>query len=272
MTIRITASLVIYNCSPEIFLPAVYSYLEGTHNSILVIVDNSDISMCHPIIEHHLVRYLFNNENLGFGAAHNVGFSAVSDLSDVHLILNPDITFEKEVISRIVGIMQNKPDIGAIMPKVIYPDGSLQRLCKLLPTPADLIFRRFIPLKSIRNKINRRYEINDLPQDRLSDVPVVSGCFLLVRKEIFQRIGGFDDRYFMYMEDVDLVRRIGDIKRVVYDPSVTVTHAYAKGSYNNKKLLCYHMISAIKYFNKWGWFFDSTRKIRNTLIAKNLDY
>jgi GT2 family glycosyltransferase len=272
MTIRITASLVIYNSSPEIFIPAVNSYLASTSKSILVLVDNSVAPMIHPIIKNQRVRYIFNNKNLGFGVAHNLAFSAVSDVSDFHLIFNPDVTFDKEVILRIVDVMQNNPDIGAIMPKIRYPDGSLQRLCKLLPTPVDLIFRRFIPSKTIRNKINRRYEMYDLAQDRLSNVPVISGCFLLVRSGVFQKIKGFDNRYFMYLEDVDLVRRIGDSQRVVYDPSVSVTHAYAKGSYNNKKLLLYHAISAIKYFTKWGWIFDSTRKNRNKLMAKNLGW
>ena len=82
--------------------------------------------------------------------------------------------------------MQKNSDIGALMPRVNYPDGSLQRVCKLLPTPIDLIFRRFIPIKSIRNRINNRYELHDLPQDKLVDVPTISGCFMILRSELLR--------------------------------------------------------------------------------------
>ena len=149
------------------------------------------------------------------------------------------------------------------MPRINYPDGTLQRLCKLLPTPVDLILRRFVPVRSVQNAINNRYEMHDLPQDCLVDVPTISGCFLIVRTELIRRLGGFDERFFMYLEDVDLVRRIGDIARVVYEPKVSVTHAYAKGSYRNKKLLAYHIASAVRYFGKWGWFWDPVRAERN---------
>jgi GT2 family glycosyltransferase len=74
----------------------------------------------------------------------------------------------------------------------------------------------------------------------------------------------------MYLEDVDLVRRIGDVARVVYDPRVCVTHAYAKGSYRNKKLLAYHLSSAVRYFTKWGWCFDPIRRKRNALQISSL--
>jgi len=67
-------------------------------------------------------------------------------------------------------------------------------------------------------------------------------------------LGGFDERYFMYMEDVDLVRRCASLGKVKYLPKMTVVHEFSKGSYHNPKLLRYHVCSAIMYFNKWGWF------------------
>ncbi len=246
------------------------SFLNGCEKGILVISDNSDSRLSHPLLENPRVRYIFNNANIGFGAAHNNAFSTISSNSDFHLILNPDITFLPDVIPHIVKVMQHSLGIGVLMPRVNYPDGSLQRLCKLLPTPIDLIFRRFIPIKSLQNRINYRYELHDLPQDKLLDVPSISGCFLMLRSRLFRDIGGFDERYFMYLEDVDLVRRIGALARVVYDPRVSVVHEYAKGSYRNKKLLVYHMKSAVRYFTKWGWWFDLQRKERNTVIMVHL--
>lgn len=268
MPIRLSASLVLYNCAPEVFVPAVTSFLGSNTDGILVIADNSETRLSHPLFEHRRVRYIFNNSNLGFGAAHNRAISAVEAESDFHLILNPDINFGTEVLPHLQNVMHDKPEIGAVMPRINYPDGSLQRLCKLLPTPVDLILRRFIPIKSVQNRINRRYELHALPQDQLVDVPTISGCFLLVRTELLRSIGGFDERYFMYMEDVDLVRRIGDVARTVYDPRVAVTHAYEKGSYVSRKLLGYHTSSAIRYFNKWGWLIDIKRFRRNRAMLK----
>ena len=102
-------------------------------------------------------------------------------------------------------------------------------------------------------------------------VPNLSGCFLFVRSSLFLRLGGFDERYFMYLEDVDLVRRFGDISKTIYNPLIYIKHNYAKGSYRNSLLLKYHIISAILYFNKWGWFFDETRKNRNLKVLKFID-
>ena len=109
-----------------------------------------------------------------------------------------------------------------------------------------------------------------LRQDALQDVPTISGCFMLLRTDVFRRFGGFDERYFMYMEDVDLVRRIGASHRVVYDPRVWVVHGYGKGSYRNNKLLYYHIRSAVQYFFKWGWFFDRERTARNGSAVRRL--
>ncbi len=270
MQYKITASLVIYNCKPELFVNTAMSFLNGCEKGILVISDNSDSRLSHPLLENSRVRYIFNNANIGFGAAHNNAFSTISSHSDFHLILNPDITFLPDVIPHIVKVMQHSLGIGVLMPRINYPDGSLQRLCKLLPTPVDLMFRRFVPIKSLQNLINYRYELHDLPQDKLIDVPSISGCFLMLRSQLFRDIGGFDERYFMYLEDVDLVRRIGAVARIVYDPRVNVVHEYAKGSYGNKKLLVYHMKSAVRYFIKWGWWLDFQRKERNNAIMVHL--
>jgi GT2 family glycosyltransferase len=119
-------------------------------------------------------------------------------------------------------------------------------------------------------KINQRYELYGLSQEEPSFVPSLSACFLLVRTELMQTLGGFDEQYFMYMEDVDLVRRIGDIAETIYYPTVQVTHSYSKGSYKKLKLLYYHTHSAIKYFNKWGWLFDKTRRDRNKIALAQL--
>lgn len=266
---KVSASLVLFHNKPEVYCVAIKSFLDACDGT-LYIVDNSLTPLQHEYFSHPRVMYIYPGKNLGFGAAHNLALAHLRAPSGVHLILNPDISFGTEVIRHLVSRMSAETDIGALMPKIVYPNGELQRLCKLLPTPLHLIFRRFIPFSRLREYINAVYELHGLRHDIPSEVPSLSGCFLLVRSSVLNTLKGFDERYFMYMEDVDLIRRIGDIARTVYDPAVSVLHGYGKGSYRDKKLLHYHIRSAIKYFNKWGWFFDSVRASRNRRILAYL--
>lgn len=266
---KLTASLVLYNNDPRQYEEAIRSFLDGGDGTLYV-VDNSEEKLVSELFFNPRVYYLRAGDNLGFGRGHNVAIASVGSSSDVHLLLNPDISFKAHVLSQILGFLEARPDVGAVMPRINYPDGSLQRLCKLLPSPLELILRRFIPWPRVRMKINKRYELHDLSQNEPSCVPTLSGCFLLVRTQLLQVLGGFDERFFMYMEDVDLVRRVGDLADTVYLPSVEVVHSYAKGSYRNRKLLGYHLRSAVLYFMKWGWIFDKTRRDRNRAALRHI--
>lgn len=265
----ITASLVLYHNDPRDYELAVRSFLDGCDGTIYV-VDNSRQPLESELFQQPRVDYFFSGRNLGFGAGHNLAISRLPSTSKAHVLINPDICFEADVLPYLLRRLEEDEEIGVLMPRVVYPNGDLQLLCKLLPTPINLIFRRFLPSEYARNWINHRYELHRLPQDRPSDIPSLSGCFLIIRTSLLAKVGGFDEKYFMYMEDVDLVRRIGDFSRTVYDPSVSVIHHYEKGSYKNYKLLKYHLKSAIIYFNKWGWIFDRTRKTRNATALRNI--
>jgi GT2 family glycosyltransferase len=258
----LTASLVLYHNNPDQFGAAIQSFLNGC-DGLLTVVDNSSSPIPHRLFSHSRVRYVHSGKNLGFGRGHNLAISLIQEASDVHLFLNPDVIFAPDVLPGLLGYLQENSSVGALMPRVNYPDGTLQYLCKLLPTPFDLFLRRFIPLDRLTGFVNRRYELHGLRQDKPSTVPVLSGCFLLVRYDLLKALKGFDERYFMYMEDVDLVRRVGDKAQTVYLPAFQVTHQYARGSYRSVRLLGYHVRSAVQYFYKWGWFFDRTRKSRN---------
>jgi GT2 family glycosyltransferase len=258
----IAASMVLYHNHPDCFGPAVRSFLDSDPRARIAIVDNSSRSLQHDLFQHDRVTYIFPGRNLGFGAGHNLAFENLSS-ADFHLLLNPDVNFSPAVVRELLSFAASDAGIGAVMPKICFPNGSLQGLCKLLPTPFDLMLRRFIPVRFLQEMHRRRYELHDLPQDRVIEVPSLSSCFLLLRSALFRELGGFDERYFMYMEDVDLIRRIGDRARTVYYPFVTVEHEYAKGSYKDRRLLRYHLQSAVKYFSKWGWYFDAARARRN---------
>lgn len=266
----ITASLVLYHNDPAIYGEAIASFLASAPEGELWVSDNSATALSHPLFAHPRVHHLHNGANLGFGAGHNQAFARLPQDSDLHLILNPDVRFAPPVLPALQAVMDADSNVGAVMPRINFPDGHLQRLAKLLPSPVDLIFRRFVPSGAVRERINQRYELHDLPQDQPIEVPVISGCCLLVRTAALRRVGGFDERYFMYMEDFDLVRRLGDFSTILYVPTVGVVHDYAKGSYVNRKLLGFHMKSALKYFTKWGWVFDRERGRRNAAVLEHI--
>jgi GT2 family glycosyltransferase len=267
---NISASLVLFHNPLTMVHRAIACFLQSAAQGPLIIIDNSSSPMFPDPFESPKIIYKHLGKNIGFGAGHNIALEILREPSDLHLIMNPDVFFGAETLSHVYDVMTKNPDIGAAMPQVVYPDGALQQLCKLLPSPMDLIVRRFMPMKSFRDALSARYELHGLPQDRMSYVPALSGCFLFVRTALLQQLRGFDTRYFMYMEDVDLVRRIGDVSKTAYIPGAKVTHEFSKGSYHNKLLLKYHMSSAIKYFMKWGWFFDSARRCRNIQILNTV--
>lgn len=257
---KITASIVIYNNDPKVFEKAISSYLDSCNGEIYI-VDNSDKPIHSEYFQNSRVKYFKTYKNLGFGRGHNLAIEKIKHESNIHFFINPDVCF-KGVIDDIAIVFKKNKDIGVVMPKIIYPDGTVQNLCKMLPTPLDLFLRRFIP--NYLNKIfSSNYELKNLDNNKFSEIPSLSGCFLAIRTSLLNEIGGFDERYFLYMEDIDLVRRAGQMLKTIYYPNVTVTHKYKKGSYKSKKLLFLHIKSAIAYFNKYGWIFDKYRTLKN---------
>ena len=212
------------------------------------------------------IKYI-HSVNLGYGAGHNIAIRESIDIgATYHIVVNPDIYFEEGVIEKLIIYMNKYSEVGLVMPRVLYPNGELQYLCKLLPTPFDLLFRRFLPWRRYVEKKNEKYELRFTNYSREMEVPSLSGCFMFVRIAVLKKVGGFDERYFMYAEDLDLCRRIGKVSRTMYYPNVVVYHEYAKGSYKNRRLLRYHLSSVVKYFNKWGWFYDTERRKINNRI------
>jgi hypothetical protein len=213
-------------------------------------------------------EYIYCARNLGYGGGHNTAIERIRSKSKYHIVLNPDIDFEPPVLDELFDIMEANQDFGLLMPKVLYRSGSLQYLCKKLPSPADLFMRRFIPppFKLLFKKSLMQYELRDRDYSSPMEVPNLSGCFMFIRTSVFEKVGMFDNRYFMYLEDTDLCRRIGQYYKTVYYPSISIIHGYAKASYKNFNLLIHHIKSSVKYFNKWGWFTDAERFTINSRV------
>ncbi len=270
MEIHISASIVLYKNDKSV-LETINGFLHTPINGKLFLVDNSPTNDLQQVLAQTIidkrVEYIFNNSNLGFGAAHNIALKKVAGVSKYHLILNPDINFETNVIPALTNYMEANENVGLVMPKIIYPDGSTQFVAKILPTPMDLIFKRFIPSFLIQKRMEN-FQLKFTGYNKEMEVPYLSGCFMFIRVKALEEVGLFDERFFMYPEDIDLTRRIYRKYKTMFYPSVSVIHAHEQGSYKSKKLLYIHITNMIKYFNKWGWFFDAERRKVNKKIME----
>jgi GT2 family glycosyltransferase len=267
----ISASIVLYNSDINQLKTVIQSYIPS-NEKLLYLIDNSSNDRFRFLEKQFTnTRYIYS-KNVGYGAAHNIALQeALNADSKFHLILNPDIRFNPDIIPVLLSYMQNNEDVSYILPRVIYPDGSCQYLCKLLPTPFDLIFRRFMPKIRIFKKVNDRYILKNSGYNKIFNPPCLSGCFMFLRMSIIRKHNlFFDERFFMYCEDVDFIRRLHQVGKTIYFPDVSIIHDHAKESYKSKSMLWEHIKSAIKYFNKWGWFFDRERKIINATVLKTV--
>lgn len=265
----ITASIVVYKNDIDVLESAIKSCLESFPHLQLQVLDNSPTKYAETLQSKYDFNYSFNNKNLGFGKAHNLALKKIIDQSKYHIIINPDVYFEPDVIPRLYQFMEENEDVGVVMPKVLYPNGQLQYLCKLLPKPHNLIYRRFFRMIGKRlDKCNHTYEMRFTGYNKVMDVPFVSGCFMFIRTEALKKIGLFDERIFLYTEDVDLSRRINRHFRTTFFPDAVIYHHHARQSYTDIRTLWHHMGSAFNYFNKWGWFVDKERDMINNQVLQ----
>jgi GT2 family glycosyltransferase len=268
----ITVSIVTFHTSVALITQVVNCILKSSINKLFIIDNSSNDSLRIIEKKSEKIRYI-HNKNTGYGGGHNVAIrESIMMNAKYHVVINPDIYFDDDVITTLSKYMDQNSDCGLVMPKILYPNGEIQYLCKLLPTPLDLFGRRFLPFKNLIKRRNNKYELRFTDYNTIMEVPSLSGCFMFLKTEILKKITGFDERYFMYAEDLDLCRRINEISQTIYYPLVSIYHEYEKGSYKNNSLLKYHVISMIKYFNKWGWFFDNERRVVNKRVLKNLAY
>lgn len=259
-------SIVLYHPRwQEQVLPLLTELLQVKHLRKIYLLDNSEDRELHPksVIKDPKLRYMHMDANLGYGKAHNIALrESAYYQTDLHLVMNSDICVKAADIDAMHDWMLAHPEVGHLMPRVVSPDGTQQYLAKRLPTPMDVFGRRFLPAWIIARR-NRRYELRDRDLTRPINAPYLSGCFMLLRTQAAVEAGLFDERFFMYPEDIDLTRRIHRHWLTLYYPEWTIVHAHEQASYKNRHMLRVHIRNMCRYFNKWGWLFDRERRTFN---------
>lgn len=263
---EVIVSIVIYKHSYEEIESTLNSLIFSEYIEKVILVDNDESAWASTFV-HPKITYLKSGGNYGFGFGHNLAIKKFANESDLFLICNPDIVFDPAEFNKLVNFASSREE-GLFLPKIIYENGENQFGARLLPTPLNLFARRFSP--NFAEKLDQDYLLKNLNLSRSSFAPYLHGCFMLFRSKALIDLGGFDERYFMYMEDVDLSRRCAEKFGNIYYPLAHVIHLHEQGSYKNKVLLKAHLKSAWQYFNKWGWFYDSKRSKLNNACLKQI--
>jgi hypothetical protein len=203
------------------------------------------------------MNYLHRHANIGYGSAHNLVMHGGN--THYHLVLNPDVELAPDAL--IVGLifLEANPDIGVLAPTVSGPDGEREFLCRRYPAVLDLVLRGFAPapLRRLFRKRLDRYEMRDtvgtVADAPISPVPMMSGCFMLLRRRAVEATGGFDPQYFLYFEDFDWSLRLNRVTRSAYVPAVRVVHHGGGASRKGWRHIVLFAQSAVRFFNKHGW-------------------
>ena len=257
----VTASIVTYHTSGSELEQCFNSLASSGSVSKVYVVDNGQEERIRSLCaQASLPTEYIPLSNPGYGAGHNAAMRrAMDDGAVYHMVLNTDVVFGQDVIPALTQYLDSNPDVGMAQPYITRPDGALEPTARMLPTPADLILRRFLP-KGWFKRSREKYLLAHIDHSQPFNAPYLEGSFMFMRMAAVKDIGGFDERFFMYPEDIDLTRRMHAHWRTMYCPIAHVVHNHQRASYHSLKMLRIHCVNMIKYFNKWGWWRDPERK------------
>lgn len=249
---KVSACIVLYH-APDTVLETVQCLKNSDLPIELYVVDNSPEDTMADRIRWACpgAQILPQKGNLGFGRGNNAALPLLK--SRYHLMLNPDVTFPPDLISRMIGYMDAHPEISILTPRVFNSDGSEQFLPKKQPTLRYLLGGRLERLGGCFRQWRAEYTLEKENVAAPVAVGFATGCFMLIRTSVFRQLKGFDPRFFLYQEDSDLTRRAMDIGPVVYHPDMCITHAWARENTRTLKGNLRQVVSIFKFFMKWGW-------------------
>lgn len=222
---------VVVNYNARDHLIACLTSLKAAGLTRIVVADNdSDDGSAEAVAEFHPdVSFQSTGANLGYGGAANVGARGLDE--ELLLVCNPDTLFDTDTIERLTAALDADPEAGVAGPRIDTSTGEVYPSARTFPTVVDSVGHGFLGIFWKGNPWSRRYLMTGRPLDRPSRVDWVSGSCMFLRREAFDSIGGFDESFFMYAEDVDLCRRLGEKGwATVYDPRARVTHVQGVSS------------------------------------------
>jgi len=258
-------SIIIVNWNTREFLAQCLESLKTHTKKIsyeIIVVDNFSSDGSPEMVEKEFpeVSLIKNKENLGFGRANNQGF--VKARGKYILFLNSDVSVNENCLDQMYDFMETRPNVGASACRLTFPDGTLQHSCRRFPTLKVyslmlLGLRFFIP----NMKPFREYLMLDWNHADEREVDQIMGSFMYIRKDVLDEVGSFDERYWMYFEEVDLCWRMKRAGwKIVHYPHASAIHFLSKSSeqWGERKRINEFQTSLLKYFRKNGKFYEYT--------------
>jgi len=243
MTSNIKISVVIVNYNVKEYLEqsllSIKRALDGIVHQIFV-VDNASVDGSAAFIRQRFpnIRLIESNENLGFGKGNNIALEQVT--GEFVVLINPDTVVQEDTFIKLLKFFEDTPQAAGATCKIINPDGSFSIDCRhSIPTPLMAFwkvtgFSKLFP----KSRLFAKYNLTYLDENEIYPVPAVSGSFMMFRKEVLDKVGYFDERFFMYCEDIDLCHRINESGfQIYYVPTTQIIHY--KGESTKKDNLDY---------------------------------
>ena len=258
-------SVIIVNYNHKYFQRLAVEALEKSKVDFLyeiIVVDNhsaEEESLVFLDRAHKEKRIIFikSARNLGFGKGNNLGANFAR--GKYLFFHNPDAIVHPDALKKMVEYLEKHPNTGILGPQLIYSSGKVQESCRRNMAWFDLALRRTFlgKLPFFQNRV-QRYLMRDFHHDKLQEVDLITGAAMMIPRIVYDKVHGFDERYFLFMEDFDLCRMVKMAGfRVIYCPSAKMTHYHKRLSEGSlfkllsKKVFWHHVISAVKYFWKW---------------------
>ena len=220
----------------------------------IIVVDNGSTDGSPHMVEadYQEVVLIKSRENLGFARANNLAMERATGAQ--FALVNSDVVLHEGCLQTLASYLDAHPDVGVVGPKVVGGDGHVQRTCRRLPSVWNTVCESFgLDTAFARCPSFSGREMRHWDQDALAEVEVLSGCFWLARANAAREIGGLDERFFFYAEDVDWCKRLRDANwRVVFVPLATATHFGGGSSANAPEKYCIEMLRAnLRYWEKY---------------------
>ncbi len=258
-------SVIIVNYNHKYFPRMAVEALEKSVTDFeyeIIVVDNNStdtesLSFLEKAAGDMRITLIKSPKNVGFGRGNNLGAKVAGG---EHLFLhNPDVTVKEDSLQKTVEFMDRHRDTGIMGPKLVYSSGKVQESCRREMKFTDLVLNRTFlgKLPFFKNRV-QKYLMEDFDHTAVREVDLLTGAAMIIPRHVFEEVGGFDERYPLFMEDFDLCREIKKAGfKVIYNPEIELTHYHKRLSQGStfrllfKKVFWKHVISAIKYFWKW---------------------
>lgn len=193
------------------------------------------------------------SSNVGYGAAINRISKGVN--SKWIAAINTDIIWGKGCFEDLATWLNNNQGVAIAVPQILDQKGKLQMLCKKDPSVLALISRRFLPHRlkpRFLKRYDKSYTYGSYDYHEVFEACYLSGCCMIINRAIFEYVGGFDERFFLYLEDADLTRSMRRHGRCIHLPISSIVHTWGRGNYKSMRLAFVNIISTVTYFRKWG--------------------